>query len=145
MRAFWWTWMGPRASYCGTDSGPAPGFLGSRWFTGIFRVASHGCAAGPARADIGCLSGHLRLPPRAAARYARRVLVDRSLRGFALMLTVGAGLALLLGLLGGWLWWFDLFAHFRLHCAGALLLALAVAAARRARRLTIAAGLLSAA
>jgi len=57
-------------------------------------------------------------------------------------LLLAAGLPSLLGLLGGWAWWLDLAAHFRLQYAGALLLALGLAAAARRRGLALAAALL---
>lgn len=74
--------------------------------------------------------------------YTRGVLLDRVLRGFAVVLTAGAGLGLGLGLLGGAVWWLDLFAHFRLQAVAGLLLALLLAAAARAWRVAAVAGVL---
>lgn len=69
--------------------------------------------------------------------YARTTLVT-----LILFTIVGAGLASGLGLLGRWAWWLDLFAHFQLQCAAALLLALLLALLARRRRLALAAGVL---
>ncbi len=70
------------------------------------------------------------------------VTLDRALKSVVLALIVGPGVAGLLGLLGRWAWWLDLFAHFRLQCAAVLALALALALLRRARALALLAGAL---
>lgn len=58
------------------------------------------------------------------------------------LLLLGGGLGLGLGLLGSFAWWLDLFAHFRVQCAGALALALVLAALARRGSLAATAGLL---
>lgn len=58
------------------------------------------------------------------------------------LLLLGGGLGLGLGLLGAFAWWLDLFAHFRVQCAGALGLALVLAGLARRGSLAATAGLL---
>lgn len=58
------------------------------------------------------------------------------------VLLVGGGLGLGLGLLGAFAWWLDLFAHFRVQCAGVLGLALVLAGLCRRGSLAATAALL---
>lgn len=58
------------------------------------------------------------------------------------LLLVGGGLGLGLGLLGAFAWWLDLFAHFRIQCAGVLALALVLAGLCRRGSLAATAALL---
>lgn len=70
------------------------------------------------------------------------VLSGRALQVVIVGLLLGAGAAGVLALFGAWAWWLDLFAHFRLQYAAALLLALGLAAAARRWRLALVAALL---
>ncbi len=70
------------------------------------------------------------------------MLSGRALQVVIIALLLLAGAPGLLALLGAWAWWLDLAAHFRLQYAGALLLALGLAAAARRWRLTLVAALL---
>ena len=63
------------------------------------------------------------------------VLLERALRALVGLMIGGIGVASVLGRLGAWAWWLDLFAHFRVQYALGLLLALALAAIARRRRL----------
>lgn len=69
-------------------------------------------------------------------------MVRRALAAAAVVLVVGTGLFSLAGWLGALDWRLDLASHFRLHYAIAALLALALAAALRRRRVAVIAGLL---
>lgn len=71
-----------------------------------------------------------------------RAAVERAAELAAATCLVGGGGAFGLGLLGGWAWWLDLFAHFRLQTVVALAVALLLAAAARHRPMVAAAGLL---
>ena len=70
------------------------------------------------------------------------MFLDRVLVPLCVVLVVGGGVGLGLGLLGAFAWWLDLFAHFRVQYAGALLLALLLAGLRRRGSLAAVAGLL---
>jgi hypothetical protein len=65
------------------------------------------------------------------------MLSGRALQVVIIALLLLAGAPGLLALLGAWAWWLDLAAHFRVQYAGALLLALGLAAAARRWRLTL--------
>ena len=70
------------------------------------------------------------------------MLLARALRIVVVGLLAGTGLASVLGRGGAWLWWLDLFAHFRIHYAALLLICLVLAALLRSRRLVVVAGVL---
>jgi endonuclease/exonuclease/phosphatase (EEP) superfamily protein YafD len=67
---------------------------------------------------------------------------ERAIVVVIVLLLAGGGLGLGLGLLGSFAWWLDLFAHFRIQCAGALGLALVLAGLTRRGSLAATAGLL---
>lgn len=69
-------------------------------------------------------------------------MFERALVVMIVLLLAGGGLGLGLGLLGSFAWWLDLFAHFRVQCAGALGLALVLAGLARRGSLAATAGLL---
>lgn len=113
-----------------------------------------GPSAGPPRAEPGRpragsssaagRSAREGLPAARPGRYARAVLLARALRVLVAATLVGAGVPGVLGVFGAWSWWLDLCAHFRVQYAGALLLALALAAGlRRWRLLAVGAPLLA--
>jgi hypothetical protein len=70
------------------------------------------------------------------------VLPGRALQVVIVGILALAGIPGLLAGFGGWAWWLDLFAHFRLQYAAALLLALVLAAVARRWWLAVVAALL---
>jgi len=70
------------------------------------------------------------------------VLLARALRIVVVGLLAGTGLVSVIGRGGAWVWWLDLFAHFRIHYAALLLICFVLASALRSRRLVVVAGVL---
>lgn len=86
--------------------------------------------------------GPRRLPGGRGCGYPRGVLLARALGVLVVLILVGAGAGGVLGMFGAWSWWLDLAAQFRVQYAGALVLALGLAAALRRWRLVVLAALL---